>query len=156
MGQSLNSLGVVLDRHGNSVAAEPLLQEALDIYRESWPPGHWYTGAVANSLGHCLTALDHFQEAETVLQEANSIFRIAPQGMPPDLLGKNLRGLVDLYESWHAAEPDQGHDQQAAKWRARLTKWQASTQPATSAPDDSASEEADPSAAPNAPTNGES
>jgi hypothetical protein len=38
---------------------------------------------------------------------------------------------VSLYEGWDAAEPGQGHDQQAAEWRAKLAEWQASTQPAT-------------------------
>jgi hypothetical protein len=29
---------------------------------------------------------------------------------------------VKLYESWNAAEPGKGYDQEAAEWRERLSK----------------------------------
>ena len=28
--------------------------------------------------------------------------------------------MLDLYDAWHEAEPAQGHDAQAAQWRAKL------------------------------------
>ena len=31
-----------------------------------------------------------------------------------------LERIVKLYEAWHAAEPDSGHDADAAEWRGQL------------------------------------
>jgi len=33
---------------------------------------------------------------------------------------KAIQSLADLYEAWHAAEPNQGYDAKAAEWRAKL------------------------------------
>ena len=33
-----------------------------------------------------------------------------------------LERVVKLYEFWHAAEPDAGHDARAAEWRTELEK----------------------------------
>jgi hypothetical protein len=98
--------------------------------RRTQPGEHWIIGNMANSLGHCLIVLQHFSEAEALLLEAHAIFEIA-QGAPPDRPARNISVLIDLYDAWHAVEPGQGHDRQAAEWRARLAEWQASTQPAT-------------------------
>ncbi len=31
-----------------------------------------------------------------------------------------IQALTDLYDAWHEAEPDVGHDAEAAEWRAKL------------------------------------
>ncbi len=31
-----------------------------------------------------------------------------------------LERIVNLYEAWHAAEPDEGYDAKAAEWRAKV------------------------------------
>jgi hypothetical protein len=45
----------------------------------------------------------------------------------PDAHEKHKRrafdGVVQLYEAWHVAEPDRGHDLKAAAWRDRLGAW---------------------------------
>ena len=33
---------------------------------------------------------------------------------------KVLQRITDLYEAWHDAEPDGGHDARSAAWRAKL------------------------------------
>ncbi len=33
-----------------------------------------------------------------------------------------IQRVVDLYEAWHAAEPDQGYDAKADEWQAKLGK----------------------------------
>lgn len=33
-----------------------------------------------------------------------------------------VKRIVEVYERWHQAEPDVGHDAQVAKWKAMLTK----------------------------------
>ncbi len=66
---------------------------------------------------------------------------LAAHAHPPTGFVKGfLNALVELYDAWHAAEPaGAGHDVQGAEWRAKLTEWQASTQPAT-APSDTSRE----------------
>jgi tetratricopeptide (TPR) repeat protein/predicted Ser/Thr protein kinase len=127
---SLNNLAHLLLDRGDLAAAEPLMREALDMCRKVLPPGHWDIGNSANGLGSCLTRMNRFAEAEPALLEANGILRAA-QGAPPDRLPENIWNLIRLYDAWDAAEPGQGHDQQAAVWRAKRAEWQASTQPAT-------------------------
>jgi hypothetical protein len=53
---------------------------------------------------------------------------------PDHLRKKTLNSLVELYTTWHAAEPGAGYDAKAAEWQAKLEVWQATTQPATSRP----------------------
>jgi hypothetical protein len=74
---------------------------------------------------------DRLSEAEALLTKVYDALSRVPQ--PPNRLFESvLQGLAELYDVWHAAEPDQGHDAKAAQWRTRLAEWQASTQPAAS------------------------
>ena len=57
---------------------------------------------------------------------------------PDERKREALERIVKLYETWHAAEPDDdgdhgrdAHSTKAAEWSERLTEWKASTQPAT-------------------------
>ncbi len=131
--QSLNNLARLLCDQGDYAGAEPLYREALQTYRHLLPPGDWRIGNTGANLGRCLTSLKRFADAEPLLHEADGILRTA-RGVPPQRLGRNLQALIDLYDAWHGTEPDAGHDRQAAEWRAKLAEWQASTQPAASAP----------------------
>jgi hypothetical protein len=38
------------------------------------------------------------------------------------------KALADLYAAWQVDQPDQGHDEKAAEWRARLAANEAPTQ----------------------------
>ena len=42
---------------------------------------------------------------------------------------EGLKRIVNLYETWHAAEPDTGHDAEAAQWRAVLEGTEGSRDP---------------------------
>jgi hypothetical protein len=69
--------------------------------------------------GRTLTAMARFEQAEIVLLEAHAIRE--------SVLGAHMSSgpltpagyLVELYEAWHAAEPDAGYAAKAAEWRAR-------------------------------------
>ena len=37
-----------------------------------------------------------------------------------ELTAEAITALVELYESWHAAEPEEGHDAEAESWREEL------------------------------------
>jgi len=60
-----------------------------------------------------------FAEAERDLLEAHDL-QSAPGVSPHSDLTDVQSALVRLYDAWHAADPELGHDLQAAEWRARL------------------------------------
>ena len=75
--------------------------------------------------GAVMAALERFDRAEAELLEAQTI--IEGPGIPgwnPLALERQTREVVesfaDLYDAWHASEPDAGHDAEAEKWRSRL------------------------------------
>jgi non-specific serine/threonine protein kinase/serine/threonine-protein kinase len=93
-----------------------------------------FTGASAPKLGRFLIALGHarvaaaqFEAAEENLLKAHQILtaaEVSPEWDPADVFEE----LAKLFEAWHAAEPDQGHDAQAVAWRAKLAECLAPTQ----------------------------
>ena len=40
-------------------------------------------------------------------------------------VAETIERLVDLYESWHAAEPGKGYDAKTTEWRAKLPEQSA-------------------------------
>ena len=68
--------------------------------------------------------MEKLREAEALLVESGGWLtqngdRI-PQQVRAERLRQALERVVKLYEFWHAAEPDAGHDARAAEWRAEL------------------------------------
>ncbi len=47
----------------------------------------------------------------------------------PSKTQTSIEQLVNLYESWHTAEPGNGHDSKAAEWRAKLPPDDEATEP---------------------------
>ncbi len=47
----------------------------------------------------------------------------------PSQMQASIERLAEFYESWHTAEPGQGHDAKAAEWRAKRPPPQAPTKP---------------------------
>jgi len=76
------------------------------------------------SMGRAHAASGAFHMARTNLDEATEILSEAP-GVTKTERGDVLIALVDLYETWHAAEPDQDHDRQAAAYEAKLEELKA-------------------------------
>jgi tetratricopeptide (TPR) repeat protein len=127
---SLNNLAVLLKAQNKLAEAEPLYREALEIDRQALGDEHLHTQFPRVGLGRLLTKLGQFAEARTLLTEADARLRSAGN-VPARLQQRLYDGFVELYEAWHAAEPEQGYDAKAAEWRAKRAEWQASTQPAT-------------------------
>ncbi|MEW6250545.1 MAG: serine/threonine-protein kinase [Planctomycetota bacterium] len=130
---SINNLGDLLREMGRLEEAEALGAEAVRGARRSLPEGHPHTGGFLTNYGKTLAALARYAEAESTLLEAHGLLAAA-FGPQHALTMKAVSGLADLYAAWHAAEPRQGHDAQAAEWRARLEAWRTSTQPASTQP----------------------
>ena len=88
------------------------------------------TAVFLGSYGMTLLKLDRYADAEGALLDARRTLE-AVLGTKHKRTVTVTQSLADLYDAWHAAEPDQGYDQKAAEWRAKLTERQATTQPAT-------------------------
>ncbi len=123
-------LGGLLQDQGKSMEAIGLLAPAEPAARKSFVGGNAVQlGRWLMVLGRARAGNGEFEAAEATMSEAQSIFGEAEGSTDQDRTDL-LSGLVELYDDWHAAEPDQGHDAEAAQWRAELQAWQASTQPA--------------------------
>ncbi len=128
---SVNNLAGVLRLQGDYAAAEPLYGEALAQYREFLGDEHQQTQYPRIGLARTLVGLERFSEAEALLQDAAERCERSEIGRRLHWKAVLLTS-IRLYEDWHAAEPDAGHDAQAAEWRAKLEEWQATTQTANS------------------------
>lgn len=132
---SIGNMGFLLRAQGKH-------QEAIDLLAPAEPAARAaFTGGNARRLAEFLTALgrarvglgydaERFALAESNLLEAHRIFVAAPNRGPTheSTLGC-VRGLIDLYTAWHAAEPGKGYDAKAAHWQATLDA--ASSSPAS-------------------------
>ena len=123
---AMNSLGTLLRETGELEEAERLGAEAVERGRGLWPHerppgGAWFLMDHARAL----TALKRFEQAETELLEALAMFE--DTGVPvwnrpwfERFSSELTEAFAELYENWHAAEPDAGHDAKAAEVRARI------------------------------------
>ncbi|MCG3126012.1 MAG: Serine/threonine-protein kinase PknD [Phycisphaerae bacterium] len=92
--------------------AEALYRRAYEIIAAALPASHPNTVRCHIDWGGSLIPLGRFADAERVLLDAEQ--QAAATGPERKLL---LSALVKLYDAWHAAEPDAGHDASAEKWR---------------------------------------
>jgi len=125
---SLHNVSDILRELGQLEEAATLGAELVRGARRSYPEGHAYVGVFLTNHGKTLAALGRHAEAESTLIEAHGLLAAA---FGPDNVRtmKVVSALADLYDAWDAAEPGQGHDAQAAEWRAKLEAWRATTQP---------------------------
>ncbi len=117
---NLGGLRVTQRRFAEALAVlEPIEPRARDVF----------TGGNARRLVSVLLYLGKaraglasdsagYQAAETRLLEAQQLLESAPGASLRDRQ-ECAKALSDLYESWHAADPGQGHDAKAASWRDR-------------------------------------
>ncbi len=115
----ITNTGALLRNLGRLEEANRLGAEAVATARRVLPEGHWHTAVFLGQHALTLAAMERFAEAEERYLEAHALFEAA-LGPDHDRTTANIRSLADLYNSWHAAEPDAGHDAKAAQWRARL------------------------------------
>jgi hypothetical protein len=78
--------------------------------------------------------MEKLREAEPLLVESGEWLtqnadRI-PQQYRAELLRQALERVVKLYESWHAAEPDAGHDTRAAELMSQVVLFESASDPA--------------------------
>jgi len=113
MGQLLNKLGRYDEAAGLVLAGEA-------VARRVWTGDNVrMLGNYLSKLGEALAGQGSFPQAERTLLEAYG--SLAPGfGEHHEYTFKTVERLAALYDAWHAAEPDKGHDAKAAEWRAKL------------------------------------
>ncbi len=113
---SIGHFAVLLQALGRLAEAEPRYREALAGYRAKLGDEHPDTLTSINNFAAILQAQGKFAEAEPLFHEALAGSRVTLGDEHPDTR-TTVRNLDSLYEAWHAAEPNAGHDQQAAGLR---------------------------------------
>jgi serine/threonine protein kinase/Tfp pilus assembly protein PilF len=116
--RSRQNVAGILTQRGEVEEAERLYREALATFRSTLGDDSFYTGNAHSALGSLLLGLGRFAEAEREFLEMERIYASA-QDTPPGLHAIWLEGIARFYDAWDRAEPDRGHDDQAAEWRAR-------------------------------------
>lgn len=112
----MNNAGALLQSLGRHEQAVQLAAETVRRGRTALPRGHWHTGVFLAEHGQALATLDRFGEAEGSMLEAHGIYTAA-LGAGHERTGEIAAHIAELYESWHAVEPDQGYDRLAIRWR---------------------------------------
>ncbi|HMN96838.1 MAG TPA: tetratricopeptide repeat protein [Phycisphaerales bacterium] len=117
---SIGSMGSLLRHQGRHPEAEPYFREALEGFRRTVGPDHPGTLMALFQLSRLLRDLERFSEAEPLALDCER-GRRARFGDQHALTVAAVRLLADLYDAWHIAEPELGHDVTATEWRARLS-----------------------------------
>lgn len=113
------NVGIALAEQGQLEEAEAIGVKAVEGLRRVLPAGHWRTGAALVAYGKTISLLKRYEKAEEALVEGQSMLE-GQFGIAHQRTIKSIEYLVELYEAWHAAEPDAGHDAKAAEWRTKL------------------------------------
>ena len=107
-------LGTILLAQGRAEQAEDLFRRLREIVEREHPDDEIANALASAHLGMALAALGERAEAETLL--VDSIPHLTPGEAETNLI---IGVLVDLYDDWHRAEPERGHDGRAREWRQR-------------------------------------
>jgi eukaryotic-like serine/threonine-protein kinase len=123
---SICNLGSLLQKQGRPRDAIELLAPIEPAVRESFTADNMTRLALFfSTLGRAHVSLGEYEAAKANLDESDAVLNEAA-GVSARDRHEVLIGFVELYDAWHAAEPDQGYDSKAAEWRRKLT---AATQP---------------------------
>ncbi len=123
---AMRTLARLLRMKGELEEAERLGAEALARGRGLWPNERPPAGGkFLIDHGRTLAALKRFKQAEAELLEALAMFEhpggpITNRPWFERYSSELTEGFAELYEAWHAAEPDAGHDARATEVQARI------------------------------------
>jgi tetratricopeptide (TPR) repeat protein len=126
--KATSNLAFLLDAQGKFTESEPLFRQLVAANSPGF--AGWRTGNVRMGLGHTLTGLKQYAQAEPMLLEAEQILATAPQ-TPAGRHNQSMRSLAELYTAWNKAEPGKGYDQKALQWQVKVPATQPATTQAT-------------------------
>lgn len=107
---AISNLGALLTAHHKDAEALVLLVPAEDAAREAFVGGNaFYLGRFLVALGRARLGDRDFGTARVNLTEAFDIFKVS-KGTANQDRSDVLDSLIELFETWHTAEPDDGYD----------------------------------------------
>jgi tetratricopeptide (TPR) repeat protein len=116
----IGNLGMVMQAQHKYSEVVELLVPALPATRKVFTGSNaWRFARMLLMLGKAQCALRDFPAAAANLHEAHALFDPSRDPSPQDAR-ECTQALVELYAAWHAAEPENGHDSQAAEWQKKL------------------------------------
>lgn len=129
---SISNLGVALHSQAKSAEAVSLLAPVEPVVRKVYTGGDKVRLArFLTAVGRARVGIDEFIVAQANLNEANAILGESEGATDRDRTVV-MNGMIELFEAWHAAAPEEGFDAKAAEWRARKEKLQDTTPPTSS------------------------
>jgi tetratricopeptide (TPR) repeat protein len=117
-----NFLGMVLLQCGEPTEAESLIRESLEHRMKLLPEDHWLIGNSMSLLGEALFGQGRFEDAEALLVEGYEKLRKDAAALE-DRRYDALERIVRFYEEWNATDPEQGHAEKVAEYRAMLSAY---------------------------------
>ncbi len=121
LAEALFQYGLLLSAAGRAAEAEDAFRRLVVVYDQLGMHGHPFYPAAQSLQATALQRLARFAEAEAVLLDAFERVMRLPNATPEQRERAGLR-LADLYNAWHAAEPDAGYGEHAEIWRGRASE----------------------------------
>jgi tetratricopeptide (TPR) repeat protein len=110
--------GTVVESEGRHTDAEQLLSSVESSARTAFTGSYrTWLAKVLTALGRARTHLGDFPAAETNLLEAHSLWA-SIRGEDHKDTRNCTKALAELYTAWETATPGEGHEAQAAQWKA--------------------------------------
>ncbi|TVQ51245.1 MAG: serine/threonine protein kinase [Phycisphaerales bacterium] len=117
--QTMRRLAAVLREREKFDAAEKLSSQVVKQSRQTHELDSTDLALDLSGHGRTLAGMERFAEAEEHFLEAAEIYEAA-LGADHDRTIAISEHLANLYDAWHDAQPDAGHDADAEKWRAKV------------------------------------
>jgi len=114
--ETLDALSSVLRDLGRLDESARLGAETMERADRVLAPDHWHRALFRRGYARTLIAQSRFAQAEELLLEAQRITDAA-FGATSDNARKSRAVLVELYETWNAAQPSERLATAAARWR---------------------------------------
>lgn len=124
---TLNNIGVCLKDLGRYDEALVNLREARDMFRRVLPDDHPNILHPQLEIAKVLIATNRYAEAEKELLEAADVCDRSDSNRRQHWKSVMIQ-FTRLYNAWHVAEPEAGHDRQAEHWRSERQSHDATSQ----------------------------
>ncbi|HRQ73785.1 MAG TPA: tetratricopeptide repeat protein, partial [Phycisphaerales bacterium] len=123
LAEALFQFGLLLSRADLATEAEDAFRRLVIIYDQMGMHGHPFYPAAQSLHAAELIKLARFAQAETLLLDAfERVLRLS--NSTPEQRERACLRLADLYEAWHATEPEADHAARAEHWRQRASEAQ--------------------------------